>query len=333
MIEFENIAAFFLLLFIPVFYFLRYAGIFRPIMIPLTLGNWKGHYFQWPNHFRKAVSALASILAVAGFTALVTAYANPVVHKQEKVYSSRGADILFVLDTSPSMAAQDMSGLRRIDAAIQVIHTLESTEGGDSIGLIEMAKEAAVVVPPTMDRNLFFNKLDSIVLGELGDGTAIGNGLTCAIMHLESSKSPRKSIVLITDGEQNSGTIHPDTACRLAKEKNIMLYIVGIGTTGSALLEYVDPITGQVYSDIFNSSYDATLLAKLAAEADGKFYEADNVNSLAQTLDAVERSESIVQTYHIKNTDKEYYPLFTMLGSIFLLLAVFLRRFVLQEVL
>ncbi len=333
MMEFENPGAFFLLLLIPIFFFLRYVRIFSPITFPITLGDWHGKIFKWNSRLRQIGSVLSMGLASSGFICLIVAYANPVIHHQEKIYSSRGADILYVIDTSPSMAALDMSDMKRIDAAKQAIKSLQSESTGDSVGLVEMAKEAAIVVPPTMDQKVFFSKLDDIVLGEMGDGTAIGNGLVCAIMHLESSRSPRKCIVLITDGENNAGTIHPHTAAHLARDKNISLYVLGIGTKGSVPLEYVDPVTGRVYSGFLNSNYDSTTLAQIAAEGGGKFFEAESLSALSQTLDSVERSESLVQTYHIKNMDEEFYRLFIAAGAILLGIAVFIRRFVMKEVL
>ncbi len=333
MMEFENPMAFFLLLLIPVFFFLRYLKLFRPITFPLTLGDWHGHYFKWNSPGRTALGVFAVLCAVAGFTCLVISYANPVMHHQDRVYSSRGSDILFVLDTSPSMAAKDMAGMSRLQAAVQAIKTLESENTGDCVGLIEMAKTAAVVVPPTMDRDVFFKKLDSVIIGEMGDGTAIGNGLSCAVFHLATSRSPRKSIVLITDGENNSGAIHPHTGARLAKEKNISVYVLGIGTKGTVPLEYVDPQTGKAYSGFLNSDYDSTVLSQIASEADGKFYEVASIGELSQALDAVGRNESMVQSYHIKNTDKKYYQVFVLIAAALFLLAVFIRCVLLQEVL
>ena len=333
MMEFENPTAFFLLLLIPVFFFLRYLKLFRPITFPLTLGDWHGHYFKWNSPGRTALSVVSVLCAVAGFTCLVISYANPVVHHQDRVYSSRGADILFVLDISPSMAARDMAGMTRMQAAVQAIKTLESENTGDSVGLVEMAKTAAVSVPPTMDREVLFNKLDSIIIGDLGDGTAIGNGLSCAVFHLATSRSPRKAIVLITDGENNSGVVHPHTAAHLAKEKGISVYVLGIGTKGSVPIEYVDPQTGKARSGFLHSDYDRTVLSQIASEADGKFYEITSIGELAQTLDAVGRNESIVQSYHIKNTDKKYYHVFVMIAAALFLLSIFIRCVFLQEVL
>ena len=331
--EFENPAAFFLLLVVPLYFFLRYVKVFRPITFPLTLGDWHGKPFYWDGNAHKFFSVVASVLGSAGFISLVIAYSNPVIHHQEKVYSSRGSDILYVLDTSPSMAALDMGGLSRMDAAKQAIRTLLTENTGDSVGLVEMAKETAVVVPPTLDRDLFLNKLDGIRVGELGDGTAIGNGLVCAIMHLESSRSTKKSIVLITDGENNAGSIHPKTAARLAEKKNISLYILGIGTKGSVPLEYVDPYTNQRRSGFLLSDYDSTVMANIASEGNGKFFEVDSLNVLSQVLDSVERNESMVQTYHIRNNDRRFYREFVFAGAFLLFLAVFIRRFALREIL
>ncbi|MBQ1833429.1 MAG: VWA domain-containing protein [Treponema sp.] len=333
MMEFENPAAFFWLLVVPLYFFLRYIKVFRPITFPLTLGDWHGKPFNWNGSAHKFFSIVASVFGSIGFICLVIAYANPVVHHQEKVYSSRGSDILYVLDTSPSMAAQDMGELTRMEAAKQAIKTLLTENTGDSVGLVEMAKETAVVVPPTLDRDLFLKKLDDIVVGEMGDGTAIGNGLVCAIMHLESSRSAKKSIVLITDGENNSGTVEPKTAARLAHVKNISLYILGIGTKGTVLLEYVDPYTNRAYSGWMTSDYDSAVMASIAAEGEGKFYEVDSLGVLAQVLDSVERNESMVQTYHIRNNDKRFFRFFIFIGAALLFLSVFLRRFALREIL
>ena len=333
MMEFENPAAFFLLLLIPLLHFLRYIKLFVPVSFPLTLGDWKGHHFVWKNRLRKFLSVLHTLICLVAFGCLVTAFAEPVVRQQERVYSSRGSDILFVVDTSPSMAARDMNGLTRLDAAKYAIRRLEDSSRGDTIGLVSMAKEAAVVIPPTMDRNIFFDRLDKIVPGELGDGTAIGTGLSCAVMHLENSHAPRRCIVLMTDGENNAGSLHPYTAAHLAAQKRIGLYVLGVGTRGKVPLEYVDPKTGRVHSGFLDSNYDAAALARVASEGDGKFFEVDSLDALSQALDSVSRNESVVQRYQIRNSDESYMAQFLLAAGILVVLAFCIRRLFLQEVL
>jgi len=333
MIDFENPLAFALLFLIPLLYICRAFKIFVPISFPLILCDWKGQPSKWTRNFRLFLSVLVNIVGNIGFICIILAFAEPVVHHQERVYSNRGSDILFVIDVSPSMSASDIGGMSRIEAAKQAIFTLAKENGGNSIGLVEMAKDAAVVVPPTMDRKTFFERLQNLTVGELGDGTAIGIGLSCAILHLDASKASKKCIILITDGENNAGSIHPNTAARMAKSSGISLYVLGIGTSGSVPLEYVDPKTGRVYSGFLDSKYDIESLEKVAYEGGGKFFEITSMSALSQVLSSINKNETVNQSYQLKNKDTEYYSFFLMLGAALFFAAWFIRRFMLQEIL
>lgn len=333
MIEFENPAAFFLLLLIPSLYFLRYLKLFSCITFPLTLGDWEGECFEWNKDSNLFFKFLVHLFGIASYVCLVLAYAEPVIHNQQKVYSSRGSDIVFVVDTSPSMAASDIAGLTRLEAAKQAIHTLVDTNSGDAFGLIEMGREAVASVPPTMDRKIFFEKIDELFVGGLGDGTAIGTGLGSALFHLESSLAEKKSIVLITDGENNAGNVNPYTVAHLIASKGISLYVLGIGTRGSVPLEYVDPNTGKVYSGYLQSEYDVQALSKIATEADGKFFNIETLSALSQAFSSVSKNESVVQSYRIKTYDTEFYSKFLLFAFGFFVLAWIIRRIILQEVL
>lgn len=333
MLDFENPAAFVFLLFIPVLYILRHFKFFVPISFPLILADWNGSEFKWNKKSRNFFSLVSRVLIAASYVCVVIAFADPVIHHQEKVYNSRGSDILFVVDVSPSMAAIDIGGKSRIKAAQEAILTIAKENQGNSIGLVEMAKNAAVVVPPTMDRKVFYDKLQNLAVGEMGDGTALGIGISCAVLHLESSTAPKKSIVLITDGENNAGSVHPNTAARMAKSNGISLYILGLGTTGSVPLEYVDPNTGKIHSGYLNSQYDAEALNKIALEGDGKFYEVTSMNSLSQVLSSINKNETVVQNYQIKNVDSTYYREFLYIAVILIVVSWLIKRLFLQEIL
>ncbi|MBP5447241.1 MAG: VWA domain-containing protein, partial [Treponema sp.] len=176
-------------------------GLLQQISFPLTFADWGGYVFSWDNKLLNFTSALSTSLVFAAFVMIVFAFADPVISEQERVYTTRGSDIIFVLDTSPSMAARDIGGGTRIDAAKQAAHSLVQKNSGASYGLVAMGNEAAIVVPPTSDLDYFESRLSSLTLGEMGEGTALGTGLSSAIYHLSTSMAPRKSIVLITDGE------------------------------------------------------------------------------------------------------------------------------------
>ena len=253
------------------------------------------------------------------------------VRHQEKVYISRGADVLFVVDSSPSMAAKDIAGLSRLEAAKQAIVTLASENGGCSLGLVAMAKEAVLLVPPTMDRDFFLRRLDGLLVGELGDGTAIGTGLATAVYHLEHSMASKKAIVLITDGENNAGSINPYTASRLAEEKGISLYVLGLGTGGAVALEYTDPKTGKFYSGYFQSGYDGQALSRLAAAGGGSFFSVESMDSLRLAFSSIHKAASLVQSYRMRSYDSDY-DVCLFAAGILLAAAWVIKRLLLREV-
>lgn len=333
MFEFENPPAFFLLLLIPVLYILRYIKIFSRLSLPLNLSDWNGSNFKWKGKSRKIFSVLARILCILFYICLVFAYADPVFHLQQKVYSSKGSSVVFVLDVSPSMAAKDIGSMSRLEAARNSIVSMAKMNGGAELGLVIMAENAVVLVPPTMDRKFFMSRLETVSVGELGDGTAIGTGLSCAIYHLEKSKSPKKSIVLITDGENNSGAVHPHTAARLAVNKDISLYILGVGTRGVVPIDYVDPKSKKIYSGYLESKFDTSSIAKIASEGNGKFFEIESLSALSQAVSAISKNENVAQSYYIKNQDIFYYRRFLIAAAVLACLAWIVRRLLLQETL
>ena len=329
--DFMNPLAFLLFLAVPVFFVFRKIGLFSRISFPLTFSDWNGYVFTWNDRFMRFASATATLLILAGFTCVIFALSDPVVHYQEKVYTSRGTDIIFVLDSSPSMAARDINGMTRIDAARLAIKNMVENNAGASCGLIARGSEAAVVVAATTDRNIFFSRLDSVVIGAMGEGTAIGTGLSSAVFHLAASKAPRKCIVLITDGENNAGEIHPETAAKLAENNGIVLYSLGIGTRGSVPLEYVDPFTGKNYSGYLDSSFDSVPLEKIAQISGGRYYGVETVSALSSSLASIAKRQDVIQSYYLKTVDTSYYDKCIFVAIAFFAAAWFVQRIVLKQ--
>lgn len=323
---FQSPWAFFLALLIPLLLILRKAGIFSSPAFPLVLRDWNGDAFQWRAPVRRLATVLSGLLFTAGFLCLVTSLAEPVRLHQEKIYTSRGTDIVFVLDISPSMMARDIAGMSRLDAARQAISLLAPQTEGTGFGLVSMASESALVVPPTVDREVFFVRLASLEGGILGDGTALGEGLSTAIYHLAGTAAPKKCIVLITDGENNSGAIHPETAARLAKDNGISLYVLGLGTRGSVPLEYVDPATGKVYSGYLDSRFDDTSLERMASAGGGRYFGVESSGALAEALATVASQEQTAMSFYLKTREESLSFVFLSAAVISFAVAWILRR-------
>ena len=329
--DFHNPAAFLLLLLIPVLYFLRGIGFFSRMSLVATVSDWEGNSFSWNKKIRNFASMLSRCIGCAGFVIAVVALADPVFYRQERVYTSRGTDVMFVLDISPSMAAKDIGGITRLEAAKHAVSFLVGDNLGATFGLVVMGEEAAIVIPPTVDKKIFLERLDTVSIGNLGNGTAIGTGLATAVFHLSSSVAPKKCIVLITDGENNAGAIHPETSAELAHRNNIILYTLGVGTSGSVPIDYVDPRTGKSYTGFLNSSFDASSLRQIAQTGGGRFFEIQSISDFSLALSVIIKNQSVVQTYHSKTVNYDFYDKLIFVSAILFVLCWFIRRIVLKE--
>lgn len=330
-VDFMNPSAFLYLILIPLLYALRKIKVFNKIALPLTFSDWNGWVFTWNDNFRKVISFICESFCLISFIITVIAFAEPVVHHQERVYTSRGTDVLFVVDTSPSMAARDINGMTRISAAISTIEKLVQINPGASYGLVAMGSEAAVIVPLTNDKDTFVKRLSSLTIGLMGEGTAIGTGLSSAVYHIKSTNSKRKCIILLTDGENNAGEIHPETASALAKKNGIILYTVGIGTKGTVPLEYINPITGKVYSGYLDSNFDSSVLEKIAANAGGRYYSVESLSAMSMALSAIIKKQDVVQSYYIRTIDDYYYDKILLAAMICIIFAWLIKRLYLKE--
>ena len=329
--SFENPAAFFLLLLIPALYILRHLKVFNQISFPAVLADWGGRTFEWKGKSQKILSVFAGTFFTAGFLISVAALAAPVISNQEKVFTSLGTDIVFVLDTSPSMSAKDMDGTQRLAAAKNAIYTLSNKNDGSRYGLVALGSNAAVLVPPTSDLNFFSERLTNITAGTFGNGSAIGDGLSTAVCHLVSSSAPKKCIVLLTDGENNAGEIHPETAAQLAADNRITIYVIGIGSKGKVPIEYTDPSTGKLYSGYLDSNFNPASLKKIAGIAGGRYFEAQTVDELSGILTTVSKAETVSQNYTYRTVNHLFYKQFLTVAIILFSLAWFIRRILLKE--
>ncbi len=329
--SFENPAAFFLLILIPALFILRHLKIFNRISFPVVLADWEGRHFEWKGKTQKFLSVTASIFYILAFLISVCALAAPVISNQEKVYTSLGTDIVFVLDTSPSMSAKDVDGGQRLEAAKNAIYMLTNKNDGSRYGLVGLGSSAAVLVPPTSDQTFFSERLSQITAGAFGNGSAIGDGLSTAVCHLVSSSAQKKCIVLLTDGENNAGEIHPETAAQLAADNKITIYVVGIGSKGKVPIEYTDPVTGRLYSGYLDSNFNPASLKKISDIANGRYFEALTLNELSDILTTVSKTEAVSQTFTYRTVNHLYYKQFLSLAILLFILAWIIKRLILKE--
>jgi Ca-activated chloride channel family protein len=256
-------------------------------------------------------------LETAGIVLLFFSAAGPSIKTAETVWLNRGADIIFILDVSPSMAALDMDGKNRFSAARELLSSFASKRPSDNIGLVALGEDAALLLPPTSDREALSLRLDRLKIGEFGDGTALGMGIAVAASHLEKSVAKRKAAIIITDGENNAGAIHPETAAAMSREMGVSFWVIAVGSAGEVPLDYTDPYTKIRRTGIFDSRYNPESLRSLSTAGGGTFIAAYSADAFAAAFSRVDDSEITVQRSRIIYKRKS-------LSFQFLIFAVFL---------
>lgn len=278
---------FLLLLLLPLYFAVKQYGFGKTPALPLPLGNWNGLEPEKHSGTYFLYYASQSLLLLS-FVLLITALTEPVYSTREPVYTENGNAIMFVIDTSPSIAAQDMGSQTRLEAAKQTIYRFTEQYGGDSFGLTAFGSTAAVLIPPTIDKKTFLSRLAALQVGELGEGTAIGMGLAAAVLHLTQYTPLPSAIILLTDGDNNTGEIPPQLAAEMIDRKNIGFYVIGLGKSGYAPIRYFDPVQKKEISGTLHSTFDETELKELAHSGNGRYFSAHSPELLQDIFKRLE---------------------------------------------
>jgi Ca-activated chloride channel family protein len=129
------------------------------------------------------------------------------------------------------------------------------------------------------------------------DGTAIGSAIASGVNRLRDQPGKSKVIVLLTDGENNSGSITPDAAAQAAKALGVKVYTIGAGVRGEAPVPVTDAL-GQRHLVMSKVDVDEDALRKIADETGGKFFRATDTESLRHIYSEIDRMEK--STHQLK---------------------------------
>jgi Ca-activated chloride channel family protein len=297
-----------------------------PFAASISLGPPGGASFQAPFNLRGIVRLLR-ILEYCGVFLLFVGAAGPLIKTSETIWLNRGADILFVLDISPSMAALDMDGSSRFSAACRLLKDFAARRPTDGIGIVAVGSDAALLLPPATDRELLASRLEDLRIGELGDGTALGMGLGVAAYHLEKSSAQRRAVVLISDGENNAGAIHPETAAAMIRDIGVSLWVIGVGTGGEVPIDYVDPFTRMRRTGLFDSRYDVDALRGISSPGRGNWIPAASADALASAFSRIDDQELVVRRSGVVTRSYPCHLPFLVAALCLISAAGFIRRF------
>lgn len=255
---------------------------------------------------------------------LAVALARPQLDNLDTPVWQKGIDIAIVLDVSGSMESVDMKP-SRIDAALETIDAFIEKRPNDRIALIIFAGTAYTRIPLTLDHNVIRESLRQVSTSSVNeDGTAIGTAIAVGLNRLKKSDAASKIMLLVTDGENNAGTINPTTASELARDLGVKVYTIGVGTDKTII-----PVNvyGQIRYQQYEGGLDEELLRQIAEMTGGQYYRARDSKALSQIFSDINQLE---KTEFEQDNFKQYTELaydFIKIGLVLLAAGVFLERF------
>jgi Ca-activated chloride channel family protein len=268
----------------------------------------------------------------------IVALAQPRLTKSTTSVKASGVDIVVVFDMSLSMLSEDFvvkdGRVSRYDMARSVLKKFIDERPNDRIGLVVFATQAFIATPLSLDHDFLQENLDRLEITSINPAsTAIGDALSTAVNRLRDLKSKSKIVILMTDGQNNSGKIPPLIAAEAAHALGIKIYTIGIGEQGTAPMPAMDENFNYILDPFGRKQYqmqkvdvDEDTLQKIAQMTGGKYYRADNSDKFQQIyaeIDKLEKTEATVSKY---TEFKELFPWLVAGGLALLLLEIVLGQ-------
>ena len=231
---------------------------------------------------------------------LIIAIARPQYVGDPIELPATGRDLLLAVDISGSMEATDLKlqgqKVTRLDVVKSVLNDFIERREGDRIGLILFGEQAYLQTPLTFDRKTVKKMLDESAIGLAGASrTAIGDGIGLAVKRLRERQADSRVLILLTDGQNNTGAVDPLKAAELASQIGVKIYTIGVGADEMV----VDSFFGQRTLNPSKDLDEKTL--KAVAEATGGQYfrarDTEQLETIYAVLDEIEPVEANPETF------------------------------------
>ena len=272
---------------------------------------------------------LKIISVIVGVSMLIIALINPKIGTKIETFQRLGVDIVFAIDVSKSMLAEDISP-SRMDKSKQLVGQVINNLGGDRIGIVAYAGKAFPQLPLTTDYSsakMFLQNMNTDMLSS--QGTAIDEAIRLSSTYFDQDESTERILFIVSDGEDHNDLSY-DMA-DIAAKNNITIYSIGVGTEkGSPIpikkngivMSYKKDINGDVVITKLNKTY----LENISDKTGGKFIEGsitnDVVQEVIQILENTEKKEFDTQKF---SEFEDQFQWFIFLGFIFIVFDLFMK--------
>ncbi len=278
------------------------------------------------NRLSRPSRAWKQRLGTLGLAFLIFAASGPQIGKHLKPVERRGVDLVFALDVSSSMDAQDVKPSRLSKAKFEISQMIRELSG-DRVGLIVFAGSSNLYLPLTSDyeaARLFLDAIDTKMIPT--QGTDLSTALNTALSAFQEETEKYRVLVLVSDGEDHQG--EAVKVAEGAAKSGIIVHTIGVGTaTGSlipignkdgAVAEYKRDQQGHLVTSVLNER----ILEDIARAGNGKYMRFDNNFANYRVLLAeINSMEKRTIKTHEYSQFEDRYQLFSIFALVFLLAA------------
>ncbi|MCY0967765.1 vWA domain-containing protein [Chryseobacterium wangxinyae] len=246
---------------------------------------------------------------------------------EEVTTNQKFNNVIFMLDVSNSMNAEDIEPSRLVEAKNLVIQTMQKLKN-DKVGMIIFAGQATSIMPLTTDYNSAETYINGFETSSVKiQGTDFLKAMETAVDKFKNVNKGSRKIILLSDGEDNEG--NDNAAIKLANNEGIMVTSVGIGSDEGApvpeyefgqLMGYKSDMNGQTVI----SKRQIQALTKIAESTGGSYIDGNNINEAPdKIIEALNKKTSTTESI-VKSQNANHYYQYFLAVSIFFFLIIFL---------
>lgn len=292
-LRFERPYAWPLLLAGPLAFWVR--GLLRKERTPRLQVSESALLRQLPLGFRGWLAPLLDASRVAAVTALALGVMGPQSIHARNAAEVRGIDIVLALDMSLSMRAADIKP-NRFAATKAVVDQFIRRRPNDRLGAVVFGRDAFTLLPLTTDHEALRTLITELQLEMIdGKGTAIGNAIGTALNRLRKSDAKSRIVILLTDGDSNSGNVSPLQSADFAEALGVKVYTILMGQADDAPVQAGTDLFGNPLFDRGNFPINPELLQSVATKTGGEAFQVQDREELERSfhviLDQLERSD------------------------------------------
>jgi Ca-activated chloride channel homolog len=271
---------------------------------------------------------LKFIVVLLALSMLILGLVNPKIGTKVEKVKREGIDIVFAIDVSKSMLAEDIAP-NRLEKSKQIVSQIINTLGSDRIGIVAYAGSAFPVLPITTDYNSAKMFLQSMNTGMVSSqGTSLNEAIELGIKYFEGSPNTSKLMIMISDGEDHSEGA--EDAAAEAKKEGMKIITIGVGTAAGGPIPLKRNGVLESYQldnedKVVTTKLNQEVLEKLAKAANGGYVSGNNtkevVSFVKKSLDTIQKTE--FEATEMANFQSQF-QWFLGIGFFLLLLDIFL---------